>query len=106
MFVEPGGALRCLDLGASVTESGALTVGTWTHVAYTHDGQTLSLYIAGQRRVTAPGAALETGNDTGTSIGGNSPSGDPFVGRIDELRIWNRARTAAEVCAAAGCVAE
>ena len=97
MFVEPGGALRCLDLGASVTESGALTVGTWTHVAYTHDGQ---------RRVTAPGAALETGNDTGTSIGGNSPSGDPFVGRIDELRIWNRARTAAEVCAAAGCVAE
>ncbi|CAN5698241.1 hypothetical protein BH11MYX3_BH11MYX3_07280 [soil metagenome] len=74
-----------------------------THVACAYDGTTISLYINGALVVTASGgAALGAGNTNGTVIGGNSPSGDQLIGMIDQLRIWNTARTAQQICAASG----
>ena len=74
-----------------------LAIGTWTHLAATYDGATLRLYVNGaqvnSRAVT--GAML-----TSTSplrIGGNGVWGEFFQGLIDEVRVFDRARTQAEI---------
>jgi hypothetical protein len=106
VFILDDATVRCSGSGEA-RQSGVLAIGTWTHVACVHDGDEITLYIDGQDRVTGSVNAPSSGSGNGSNIGGNSPDGgDEFLGRIDELRIWNRARTAGEVCAAAGCVAE
>jgi len=103
VFVFENAAVRCSGNG-EVRPEGALAAGTWTHVACVHDGQSVTLYIDGQSRATGPAGLPPRNGGEGSNIAGNSPSGgDRFAGRIDELRIWSRARTAAEICATAGC---
>ena len=74
-----------------------LPLNAWSHLAATYDGATLRLFVngaqVGSRAVT--GALLTS---TGAlRIGGNSIWGEFFQGRIDEVRIYNRALTAAEI---------
>lgn len=70
---------------------------TWTHLAATYDGSTHKLYINGKLVGTRP----QTGSMRVTSgwlrIGGNTVWGEHFTGLIDELRIYNRALTEAEI---------
>jgi VCBS repeat-containing protein len=75
----------------------SVSTTTWTHLAVTYDGATLRLFVNGAqvatRTLTAPIAA-----STGAlRIGGNSVWTEFFRGRIDEVRIYNRALTAAEI---------
>lgn len=80
-----------------------IQANVWTHVACTHDGTTARVYINGaEAAMMGGGNALGTGDTSGSVIGGNSPSGDSLVGTIDQLRIWNVARTPQQVCAASG----
>lgn len=74
-----------------------LAVNTWTHLAATFDGATVRLYVNGaqvaSRAQTTPLAAT-----TGTlQIGGDSYPNEFFAGRIDEVRVYNRALTSAEI---------
>jgi hypothetical protein len=104
VFLFGPATVRCLASG-EVEAVGVVAVGTWTHVACVHDGLNVTLYIDGSVRATAPAGPLGL-LFNGSNIGGNSPDGnDHFLGRIDELRIWSRARTADEVCEAASCAA-
>jgi hypothetical protein len=78
--------------------SGAtLPVNTWSHLAATYDGTTLRLYVngslAGSRAVANP-LLTSTG---ALRIGGNNVWGEFFAGRIDEIRLYNRALSAAEI---------
>jgi len=75
----------------------ALPVNTWTHLAATYDGATVTLYVNG----TAVASAARTGN-LATSInplqiGGDSLGGQFFAGEIDEVRVYNGAVTAAQI---------
>jgi hypothetical protein len=107
LFLAASGELRCTIGGAVMSPVGAVTTGAWVHVACTWDGLTIRLYTNGAEVASTPSAGmLGTGNTEGLALGGNSPSGDQLTGKLDELRIWNVARTAAEVCTAArvpGC---
>src|SRR5262245_20478055 len=72
-------------------------VNAWTNVALTYDGATLRLYVNGTQVSTrAASGAIQTTNSP-LWIGGNSPYGEYFQGLIDEVRVYNRALTAAEV---------
>jgi hypothetical protein len=94
MFVV-GAAQPAAPLDASGTAAAPLN--TWTHLAASYDGTTLRLFVngvqAGSRAVASP---LLT--STGVlRIGGNGVWGEFFQGRIDEVRLYNRALGAAEI---------
>jgi hypothetical protein len=74
----------------------ALPVNTWTHLAATYDGTIVRLYRNGVQVTTGnvPGA-LTTSNAVLT-IGYNF-YGERFTGLLDEVRIYNRALSAAEI---------
>ncbi|HWC29074.1 MAG TPA: LamG-like jellyroll fold domain-containing protein, partial [Dehalococcoidia bacterium] len=76
----------------------ALAANTWTHLAATYDGSMLRFYVNGVQ----VSSIATTGNimtSTGAlRIGGNAVWGNEyFAGLIDEVRIYNRALSAAEV---------
>lgn len=75
----------------------ALPVNQWTHVAGTYDGAMLRLYVNG----VAVANVARTGNLQVTSlplrIGGSTYAGEYFPGLIDEVRIYNRALSLAEI---------
>ena len=75
----------------------ALAANTWTHLATTYDGANLRLYVNG----TLVKTLAQTGNiavSTGAlRLGGNSIWGEWFAGTLDDVRIYNKALTAAEI---------
>jgi hypothetical protein len=77
--------------------SSALPLGTWSHLAATYDGTALRLFVNGvQVNTRAASGSLST--STGAlRIGGNAVWGEHFQGLIDEVRIFNRARTQTEI---------
>ena len=83
------------DKSAGITPQ--LTTGAWTHLAATYDGANLRLYRNGVLVTTtaAPGALVTSANPL--RIGGNTIWGEYFDGRIDEVRVYNRALSAAEI---------
>ncbi len=77
-----------------------LTDGKWHHVAATHDGTTARLYVDG----SLIGSSARTYNTVGnTLVLGtffntlSSTYQQHFNGSLDEVRIWNTARTQAEI---------
>jgi hypothetical protein len=77
-----------------------LTTGSWQHVAFTYDGETLIAYVNGAAGTpqTSPSGNLAS-STVDLWIGGNPsfPSGRYFDGKVDEFRFYSRALTAAEV---------
>jgi len=75
----------------------AIAVTTWTHLAMTYDGATARLYVNGAQvsSMSVSGALQST--TTPLRIGGNVPYGEFFQGLIDEVRVYNRALSAAEI---------
>ncbi len=87
-----------IELSSGLSTSGAAGLSTaWTHVAGTHDGATLRLYVNGVQvsSIASPGfVAVSTG---ALRIGGNTVWSEWFDGLIDEVRIYNRALTPIEI---------
>jgi hypothetical protein len=81
------------------TGSGGLPLNTWSHLAATYDGTTLRLFMnAVQVGSRALSGSLLTSSGV-LRIGGNSVWGEHFQGRIDDVRIYNQALTAADLLA-------
>ncbi len=82
-----------------------LPLNTWSHVAATFNGTTLTLYVNG----TQVAMATKTFNTTGTTWRmarralPNLPptTSEYYNGRLDEVRVWSRALSAAEVAQSA-----
>lgn len=101
-FLYAGGDIRC-GIGSFVIAKNVVKAGEWSHVACVSDGVMQTIYVNGK-------AAISDGSDPQPAgaqrivIGADSPVGstDMFEGLMDSLRIWKVARTAAEICEAAG----
>ena len=96
-----------------VTHATALTANTWAHFAFVVDrtpgNQQLRLHLNGGAPATAVANLLGTSPVSFTSqsmIGAGrldtGAVGLPFDGRLDEIRIWNYARTQTETTADMG----
>ena len=79
--------------------SAALTVGLWYHVVVTWSGTSWVLYVNGEVSDTLTGTA-PSATATDNLVGAYANGGDGFLqGWVDELVIFNRLLTAAEVAA-------
>jgi chitodextrinase len=99
---RPGVGGTWTDGNKNVFGPSVLPVNTWTHLATTFDGTTVRLFVNGAQVASqAQTAPLRT--TTGTlQIGGDSYPNEFFAGRIDEVRVYNRALSAAEIQADMG----
>lgn len=82
----------------SNTESQSIVLNEWQHVAVTYDGQdVVEMYINGVEQTvqytTPPSDLILDHSDEDFIIGNSSNANWTFHGRIDEIRIWDVART-------------
>jgi hypothetical protein len=84
-----------------------LPPGEWHHVAGVYDGTALRLYIDGKLKAETPHTGgissmlpdsfLSIGSEDGRSICRECPRSRYFSGLLDEIKIYNRALTEAEI---------
>ncbi|MCC6461764.1 MAG: fibronectin type III domain-containing protein [Saprospiraceae bacterium] len=75
-----------------------MTKGFWWHVTMVHDGANDIVYVNGEQANIKP--VTTKLNSTGLPLGmGNNPveGGQFFIGGLDEVKIYNKALTAAEI---------
>lgn len=72
---------------------------TWTHVAVTYDGNVKQFFINGvlDRTVSRPGSLFQSSSPLYIGRQGNACNCNFFRGIIDEVRIFNTARTQANI---------
>lgn len=81
----------------------AFTIGTWHYVAAVRNNGTISLYIDGVFRLSATEGTTAPTYPINMQAGAmcygsfSPPRYNPFGGKIDEIRIYNRALSAAEI---------
>jgi hypothetical protein len=84
--------------GANRTAEGsAVPANTWTHLAGTYDGATVRLFVNGALVSSVAAAGSMPASAGPLRIGGNSLWGEFFLGKIDEVRVYNRALTPSEI---------
>lgn len=86
------------NAGFRVVNGGTrVPLNTWTHLAGVWDGNQLQVYING----VLDGSSTITGGGLVSTTHpvriGASLTSEPFTGSIDEVRIWNVARTATQI---------
>ena len=90
-WVTMGGA------GHTVQSSVGLTVNAWYHIAGTYDGSTMNIYVNGQ----LVGSASASGNINGYTgplrLAANGSGGEVWNGKIDDVRVYSRALSQAEI---------
>jgi len=83
-----------------IATAGALSENTWYHVAATYDGSTMRVYLDGVEVGNSVKSGSLTTNPAVEAWVGNNPTlaaNRPWLGGIDDVRIWNVARTQAEI---------
>ncbi|MEB3340848.1 LamG-like jellyroll fold domain-containing protein [Okeania sp.] len=84
--------------GPAIVSTKTLNDGQYHHIAFVKDGSALKLYIDGQLEGTTTDTTTgNTQNNSPLFIGNRGGVANHFKGKVDELRIWNVARTEAEI---------
>jgi hypothetical protein len=73
-----------------------LSATTWYHCAFTYDGTNSALYVNGVACTLTGVTTPQTGTPSIVRVG-SWGSGEYFNGQIDDVRIYNRALTQAEI---------
>jgi hypothetical protein len=81
----------------TVTGSDAVGTNTWTHVAGTYDGSNMKVYVNGQLKGTRAVTGAINTNTMPIYIGQNGNTDGFFAGKLDEVRIYNRALSGSEI---------
>jgi hypothetical protein len=100
LTINAAGMVWCKSSGGAVVGTTQVPVNQWAHVACVVENGSLKAYLNGAQDASGPGSIVSSPTSA-AAIGGNSPSGEPFVGLIDSFRVFKIARTAAEIAAAA-----
>jgi len=75
----------------------AIYINKWTHVAVTYGNNTITLYVNGVKGGTTSMILNTTGNSNYIGRSNHTDSYNYFNGKIDEVRIYNKALSANEI---------
>lgn len=89
-----GGQQNCYG---AWSPKGALTLHRWQHVAMTYDGASLKVYLNGEMVGTTSVHRRRKAGGTPLVIGRRQDGGFHFSGVVDEIRLYNRTLTQAEL---------
>ncbi len=86
--------------GWATLEGADIVLDRWTHVAATYEGTTLKFYLNGEPVGEPVESKIRLNTSCPLRIGAGKTEGDPgcfFNGKIAEVRLWDRARSLAEI---------
>jgi Concanavalin A-like lectin/glucanases superfamily/Galactose oxidase-like, Early set domain/Glyoxal oxidase N-terminus/Purple acid Phosphatase, N-terminal domain len=96
--INGAGRLRFRAGGTQVTTGPVLSSpNTWYHVAGTYNGSQLVIYLNGAVVLSQAWSGSEPDNGVNPTLGRNLDGGAPFNGLLDDVRLYNRALSAAEI---------
>ncbi len=105
LWISPGngGSPRWTNANPVTNSTGSVVTAGWHHVALVQDGAGNHQYVYVDGVNTTTGSfSAQNGNGTGTIyFGRSSVSTEYFTGDLDEVRLYNRALTAAQILAMA-----
>jgi hypothetical protein len=97
-FTLQAGGKRILGgFPASVPNGLSSYNNTWVHLFVTYDGTRIRAYVNGVERYNAAASGAVKSNGDPFAIGARGDGNEKFNGKIDEVRIYSRALSAAEV---------
>jgi hypothetical protein len=86
--------------GANAVSSSTIPINTWFHAVGTFDGNTAAVYINGVVAGTASNTTSTPITTSNFRISSSPSFGDEFfIGSMDDVALWNRALSVAEVLA-------
>lgn len=86
-----------LQGGGSARDGGTVPAGKWTHVAVTWDGTTRRHYINGELAASFPQPTPPTTSTSALRIAGDVSWQYTPAGAIDEVRLWDVARSVQQI---------
>jgi len=99
-FLAEGNVLKFHLNGVGTLTTALPTSNLWTHVAATWNGSTMLIYTNGQVQGSLTAGGSITATTDPVAIGKkntSSSSGDYWNGQLDEVRLYNRALSLAEI---------
>jgi glucose/arabinose dehydrogenase/PKD repeat protein len=75
----------------------AVPTNTWSHLAMTWDGLTIRMYVNGTQVASSALTGTAVTSSSPLRMGGNGVWDEWFSGTIDDVRVYNRALTAAQI---------
>lgn len=97
--VDPNQIQLATSSGNVTSTALTLDLYKWQHVAVTYDGTTVTFYIDGEA-LYSQAFSISTANFGSSSsfyIGKSYDDARDFIGRMSEVRIWNRALSTLEI---------
>jgi hypothetical protein len=95
--VQPSAWVRIGSTSQPVYGTAQLPLNIWTHLAATYDGSMFRVYVNGVLNASRALTGSMSVSSRQLTIGGNAVWGEYFNGLIDEVRLYNRALSAAEI---------
>jgi hypothetical protein len=92
-----GGHFGSVSNTQNVFGTSPLPLNTWSHLAATYDGSVLTLFVNGNQASNLTVGGPIRNDPLPVRIGNSQYPGEGFPGRIDEVRIYNRALTQSEI---------
>lgn len=103
-YLEPGTSQNAPGAGGTFGSGNRNAIGgsplpamAWTHLACTYNGADVRLYVNGAQAGSVSATGAITTSTSPLTMGGNTPYGEFFNGRIDDVRVYSRALSAAEI---------
>ncbi len=93
----PGGGGTFGGLDMVVYGPSVIPAGSWSHLALTYDGAAIRLYVNGVQVASGSRSGTIITSTNPLQIGGDNLFGQFFHGMIDEVRVYNRALSAAQI---------
>jgi hypothetical protein len=86
------------DGGVNIARSdNAITTGQWQHIAVTRSGTVFTMYVNGVDVTTSGLGGIVAAGTTVLFVGNNQAGSRTFDGKIDDLKVYGRVLTAADI---------